>query len=184
MTHARALLLVFFIAIMAWLWYPYLNSNIVASKPENELLVTPDYIAMDLQQSAYNKIGKLSHSVKAQKVEMYQGLGFSHFQYPIFTIYNQQQSWQLTANEATLYENNTLILEGNVVATNQGEASMVEKITAAHIRVDINNKTLLSEQPVVISGPNLTITGKGLHADLNTDIIELNNHTRTTYYDQ
>ncbi|MFC0117753.1 LPS export ABC transporter periplasmic protein LptC [Pseudoalteromonas xiamenensis] len=184
MSHSRALLLVIFLAVMVWLWAPFLSNEQAAQDDKQDVLAQPDYIAMDLRQSMYNNEGQLTHTVNAIKVEMFQELGFSHFQSPTFTLYNQQQNWQLTANEATLYENNTLILEGDVVATNMDNTSMISHINAAHIRVDITNKKMLSEQPVVVSGPNLTITGQGLLADLKTDTIELNNHTRTIYYEK
>ncbi|TMP76803.1 LPS export ABC transporter periplasmic protein LptC, partial [Pseudoalteromonas sp. S983] len=44
--------------------------------------------------------------------------------------------------------------------------------------------TMHSDLPVEIVGPHLNVKGQGLNADLNTDIIELINHTRTIYYDQ
>ncbi|CCQ10384.1 Uncharacterized protein YrbK clustered with lipopolysaccharide transporters [Pseudoalteromonas luteoviolacea B = ATCC 29581] len=184
MNQARVLLLIAFLAILSWLWTPILTQTQDTWKEDADTLARPDYIATDLKQSMFNEQGQLTHTVNAVKVEMFQELGFSHFQAPIFTLYNQEQNWQLTANEATLYENNTLILEGHVVATNMDDTSMISHINAEHIRVDIQNKTMLSEQPVTILGPNLTIKGQGLLADLNTDSIELNNHTRTIYYEK
>lgn len=183
MSHARILLLLIFVAIMSWLWSPFLSQTVAPTNNEQDMFTQPDYIATDLQQSIYSDTGQLTHSVKALKVEMFQELGFSHFQSPIFTLYNQSQNWQLTANEATLYDNNTLILEGDVVATNLDNSSMISHINASHIRVDITTKLMRSEQPVVLSGPKLTMTGQGLIADMNADTIELNNHTRTVYYE-
>lgn len=183
MSPARVLLLVFFMAIMAWLWSPLLFQQDEKADNNQDTLAQPDYIATDLKQTIYSDDGKLTHSVNALKVEMFQELGFSHFQSPIFTLYNQSQNWQLTANEATLYDNNTLILEGDVVATNMDKSSMISHINASRIRLDITTKLMRSEQPVIISGPKLTMTGQGLIADMNADTIELNNHTRTVYYE-
>ena len=117
-------------------------------------------------------------------MELYQQLGFTFFEKPIFTLYNEKQTWRINADEATLYEDKQLILEGNVVAKNLVDNAMIDNINADNIEVDIKALTMRSEQPVVVTGPNLKIVGKGLEADLKTEVIKLINHTRTIYYDQ
>ncbi|MBE0366810.1 LPS export ABC transporter periplasmic protein LptC [Pseudoalteromonas sp. MMG013] len=184
MTINRIALLIIFSMIMGWLWYPYFTHPPSSENGTSDVIAKPDYIATQLQQTIYDETGIRSHTVTADKMELYQELGFSHFEAPIFTLYNGPKNWKITATEATLYENNILILEGNVVAQNLTDKAMITHINADHIRVEIINKLMQSEQPVEITGPDLLITGKGLHADLNTDVIELINHTRTIYYDQ
>ncbi|MBQ4832781.1 LPS export ABC transporter periplasmic protein LptC [Pseudoalteromonas sp. MMG010] len=184
MNSARIVLFVAFTGCMIWLWLPYFTQPTTTQSTDAEILAKPDYTAKALKQTAYDKQGNLSHQVTATKMELYQQLGFTHFEKPIFTLYNNDQTWQINANEASLYENQQLILEGDVVATNMTENAMIEKIHADNIHVDINLLTMSSEQPVIITGPNLKVIGKGLQADLNTEVIELINHTRTIYYDQ
>ncbi|WP_404342446.1 LPS export ABC transporter periplasmic protein LptC [Pseudoalteromonas mariniglutinosa] len=184
MNIARILLSIVFICCMAWLWYPYLSQPINTAVNEEELIAKPDYTATALKQTAYDQKGKISHKVTAEKMELYQQLGFTFFQRPIFTLYNEQQIWQVSAVEATLYENNQLIFEGDVIAKNLTHNGMIENINAENIQVDIKLMTMFSQQPVILTGPNLEITGKGLKADLKAEIVELTNHTRTIYYDQ
>jgi lipopolysaccharide export system protein LptC len=169
---------------MTWLWYPYLTQNDNQLNKQNDVIAKPDYIAMQLQQTSYNETGIKSYTVTADKMELYQELGFSHFTKPVFTLYTGPQNWLISAAEATLYENNTLMLEGNVEAKNLTTGAMINLIKADNIRVEIKERLMQSERPVEITGPSLKINGKGLYADLNTDIIELINHTRTIYYDQ
>jgi len=184
MTVSRVVLLIVFTLTMYWLWSPYLNQSAKQNATPEDIIATPDYVATDLKQTKYAETGQRSYLVEANKMELYQQLGFSHFTAPTFTLFNGPQNWQLTANEATLYENNMLILEGNVKAFNLTEGAMISQINADHIQVDIGKRTMRSDLPVEIVGPHLNITGQGLNADLNTDIIELINHTRTIYYDQ
>ena len=184
MNSARLILSVLFIGFMAWLWLPYFSQTTTTVKNQEDVIAKPDYTAVALKQTAFDAQGKISHKVTAAKMELYQQLGFTYFEKPIFTLYNQQQTWQINAQEATLYENNQLILEGNVVAKNLTNNAMIEHINADNILVDIEHQTMSSEQPVELIGPNLKITGRGLHADLKAEVIELINHTRTIYYDQ
>ncbi len=184
MNSARLILSVLFIACMVWLWYPYFNQTNTEQAVVEDVIAKPDYTAVALKQTAFDEQGKISHKVTAAKMELYQQLGFTYFEEPIFTLYNQQQTWQINAAEATLYENNQLILEGNVTAKNLTDNAMIDHINADNIQVDIELQTMSSEQPVELVGPDLKITGRGLQADLKAEVIELINHTRTIYYDQ
>lgn len=184
MNAARIILSVLFISCMVWLWYPYFTQVNLPQQTEADLIAKPDYTAIELKQTAYDENGKISHKVTAARMELYQELGFTFFDKPIFTLYNDKQTWRINANEATLYEGRQLILEGNVVASNLTDNAMIDKINADNIQVDIKLLTMQSEQPVIVTGPNLKITGKGLEADLKTEVIKLINHTRTIYYDQ
>jgi lipopolysaccharide export system protein LptC len=184
MNAARIILSVLFISCMVWLWYPYFTQVNLPQQTEADIIAKPDYTAIELKQTAYDENGKISHKVTAARMELYQELGFTFFDKPIFTLYNDKQTWRINANEATLYEGRQLILEGNVVASNLTDNVMIDKINADNIQVDIKLLTMQSEQPVIVTGPNLKITGKGLEADLKTEVIKLINHTRTIYYDQ
>ena len=184
MNSARLILCVLFVACMVWLWFPYFNQPTTTIQNREDIIAKPDYTAVALKQTAFDEQGKISHKVTADKMELYQQLGFTYFEKPIFTLYNQEQTWQINANEATLYENDQLILEGDVVAKNLTNNAMIDHINADNIQVDIELQTMSSEQPVELIGPNLKITGRGLHADLKAEVIELINHTRTIYYDQ
>ena len=184
MNAARIILSVLFISCMVWLWYPYFTQVDLPQQTKADIIAKPDYTAIELKQTAYDENGKISHKVTAARMELYQELGFTFFDKPIFTLYNDKQTWRINANEATLYEGRQLILEGNVVASNLTDNAMIDKINADNIQVDIKLLTMQSEQPVIVTGPNLKITGKGLEADLKTEVIKLINHTRTIYYDQ
>ena len=184
MNAARIILSVLFISCMVWLWYPYFTQVNLPQQTEADIIAKPDYTAIELKQTAYDENGKISHKVTAARMELYQELGVTFFDKPIFTLYNNKQTWRINANEATLYEGRQLILEGNVVASNLTDNAMIDKINADNIQVDIKLLTMQSEQPVIVTGPNLKITGKGLEADLKTEVIKLINHTRTIYYDQ
>ena len=184
MNVARIILSVLLISCMVWLWYPYFTQVDIVADEQTQVIARPDYTAIELKQTAYNDQGKVSHKVTAVKMELYQQLGFTFFEKPIFTLYNEQQTWRINADEATLYDDRQLVLEGNVKALNLVDNAMIDTITADSINVDIKLLTMQSQQPVVITGPNLKIIGKGLEADLKTEVIKLINNTRTIYYDQ
>lgn len=181
---ARIALTIIFCIAMAWLWLPHLFTDQKENKPVEPVAVPPDYIATDLKQTNFNTDGVVSHKVMAKKMSMYQSLDFTHFEKPQFTIYSEDGVWQLTADEATLYESERLILEQNVIAKSLTPNAMLDTITAKSVEYSISKKLMTSDTEVKMTGPGLEIIGQGLIANLEQDVVKLINHTKTTYYDQ
>ena len=181
---ARIALTILFTIAMVWLWLPYFFETKKQTPVVEQVASLPDYIATDLKQTNFNDAGAVSHKVMAKKMSMYQDLGFTHFEKPQFTIFSEQGVWQLTADEATLYNNEKLILEQNVVAKSLTTDVMLDTIEAASIEYLISTKVMTSKTEVKMTGPGLEIKGQGLNANLEEQVIQLINHTKTTYYDQ
>lgn len=181
---ARIVLIILFIIIMAGLWLPYFYMPKKAAPKVDEIANVPDYIAIDLKQTNFDQSGRISHQVKASKMSMYQELGFTHFEQPQFTIFSDEGVWQLSAAEATLYDGDKLILEQDVTAQNLTPNAMLNLIQAASIEYLISTKLMTSKTAVTMTGPGLTITGQGLDANLDSEVIKLINHTKTSYYDK
>ncbi len=143
----------------------------------------PDFIAESLESSVYNAQGKLSHVIKAQRMEHYAELEFTHFEYPQYTLFpkNNAHSWQITAKEATLYNNNRVILETRVrlVATNKN--SLIQEINCKYLELDLNSNIISSNQTVMIQGKDFIMYGSGLIVDLNTRQMTLTEHVQTIY---
>ena len=115
---------------------------------------------------------------------MYRELGFTHFENPEFTIFSEQGVWRLSAREATLYDDEKLILEQDVMAESLTPNAMLNTIEATAIEYLISTKLMTSTASVTMKGPGLEIIGQGLNANLEEEVIKLINHTKTTYYDQ
>ncbi|WP_026375883.1 LPS export ABC transporter periplasmic protein LptC [Aestuariibacter salexigens] len=143
----------------------------------------PNYQANNLRTTLYDENGRINHQVTAVEMEHYELLGFVLFKQPQYTLYleSSQQPWQLTAQEGTLYDDNRIQLEDNVVIRSLNPGDFVQQITAEFIEIDLENKTMMSDQPVVISGIEYTINSNGFVADLETKQYELLDHVQTLY---
>lgn len=185
MNLARLILSAIFIATMLWLWYPYLTTSKITAVSTPEIEVFPDYTADALKQTAFDKQGNISHKVTAKKMELYQELGFTHFAEPTFTFFANNEIWTVSADEGTLYENSNdkkLILEQNVTAINLNKESIIQKITALKIEVNIESSVMTSDQPVTLIGPKLRMQGLGLIAHIKDKQLSLTEHTHTELY--
>jgi lipopolysaccharide export system protein LptC len=153
-----------------------------SSAPSTSPLI-PNYKAIKLNSKLYDKSGKLSHEVAADKMEHYEELGFAVFDMPVYTLYlDDGEPWRLTASEGTLYNNNRIQLEKNVRIVNLRTQDFVTEITTEYIEINLQNKTLQSDQLVTIAGPDYLVTSLGLIGNLTTQQYEFKEHVQTIFY--
>jgi len=140
----------------------------------------PNYSALNLNSKLYDNEGKLSHEVAAKKMEHYDELGFAVFENPVYTLFlDNGQPWQVTAMEGTLYNNNRIQLERNVKIVNLSSEEYVKAIATEYIEIDLQSKTLYSDQLVEITGQDYLVTSVGIFGDLITQQYELKEHVKT-----
>ncbi len=143
----------------------------------------PAYKARNLTTTFYDENGNRNHQIFATSMEHYDELGFVLFQQPEYTVYLEQQtsSWQVTAKEGTLYNNDLIQLDSDVVIKSLNEDAFVSTISTEFIEINLDTQKMVSDQPVVIRGTPYTINSNGFKADLETQEYELIDHVQTIY---
>jgi lipopolysaccharide export system protein LptC len=176
-----SLVLVF--AAVLILYLPILlEDDSVQSGPRSDPSLIPNYQAVNLRSQLYDEEGRLSHQVAADKMEHYDALGFAVFENPVYTLFlDDGEPWEVTAQEGTLYANNRIQLEKGVKITNLRSDEYVKQITTEYIEIDIQEKTLSSNEMVTISGVNYDVTSVGLFGNLSTQQYELKEHVQTKF---
>lgn len=183
MNPIRIILIICFIGITTWLWYPHINKPSDTVQSEDDVEFFPDYTADSLTHSQFDESGLLSHKVSAKYMESFDELGFTRFENAIFTIYDHKENnhWKITSDEAVLYDNDRIELEKNVIATNLSDISYIKTIETDYIEVFVNDKKMISNNDIILSGERFTMKGSGLKADMEANTIQLINHVRTIY---
>ncbi|TPV57760.1 LPS export ABC transporter periplasmic protein LptC [Aestuariibacter sp. GS-14] len=150
---------------------------------EDARALTPTYQARNLTTTIYDEEGNRIQQVFSSRMEHYQFLGFVLFLAPQYTIYQTsgEPPWQVVASEGTLYDNNMIQLENNVVIVSKNPDDFVQRVETDYLEIDLDKQSMVSEAHVVISGPEFTIQSNGLTADLLNKTYELNQHVQTTY---
>ncbi|MFD2165018.1 LPS export ABC transporter periplasmic protein LptC [Thalassotalea euphylliae] len=153
------------------------------SQESFEVSLTPDFIAEALKSDIYSESGKLSHKIDAQRMEHYAGLSFTHFEFPQYTLYPNDDSppWQLAASEGTLYNNNRVVLKNRVILEATEPNSLIQEIHCKYLELDLNTNIISSDQTILIQGKDFTMYGSGLIIDLNTKQMTLTEHVQTIY---
>lgn len=143
----------------------------------------PTYQAKNLRSALYDEDGRLTHRIFASEMEHYDQLGFVFFKQPHYSIYldDEEEPWELRAEEGTLYDDNRIQLEQNVVIQTTNKDNFVRTISTDFIQVNLDKRTMSSDQPVIIKGVDYEISSQGLEGNLNTKQYELQQHVQTVY---
>ncbi len=153
--------------------------------PEQQRIdaLQPAYKARNLTTTFYDDEGNRNHQIFATSMEHYDQLGFVLFQQPEYTIYLEQQtsSWQVTAQEGTLYNDDLIQLDSDVLIKSLNDDAFVSTISTEFIEINLDTQKMVSDQPVVIRGTPYTINSNGFKADLKTQEYELIDHVQTIY---
>jgi lipopolysaccharide export system protein LptC len=142
----------------------------------------PNYQATKMRSTLYDKSGQINHQVFAQKMENFDLLGFTLFKQPNYLLFAQSlHPWRVDAQEGTLYEDQRIQFETNVEITSLDEHGYIQVIRTNFVEVNLAEKTMYSDQPVEIVGPNYVINSNGFTANLETQRYELLDHVKTVY---
>ena len=183
MTRVTGIAVTFFIIAIAT--YGVIEWQQATQKKEQNITdeMTPDFIAETLNSNIYNAKGKLTYIINAQRMEHYEGLSITHFEFPQYTLFskNNETPWKLKANEGTLYSNNRVRLENRVTLKATDPTSLIQKIHGRYLELDLNTNIISSEQTIVIEGEDFTMYGSGLIIDLNTKQMTLTEHVQTIF---
>lgn len=143
----------------------------------------PNYQARNMKSVFYAESGSVNHEVFANAMEHYDILGFTLFEQPEYTIYTDETDspWQINAVEGTLYGDERIELEQNVLIKSLNQQDFVQVITTSYVEIDLIKKTAQSDQPVQIRGEDYVISGNGFKVNLLTRKLELIDHVETIY---
>ncbi|OKY26129.1 MULTISPECIES: LPS export ABC transporter periplasmic protein LptC [Thalassotalea] len=145
--------------------------------------ITPDFIAESLKSEAFSLLGSLTYRIDARRMEHYNELAVTYFEYPKYTLYPKDSDvpWKISANEGTLYNSNRVKLENNVLLISTDEKSLIREIHGKYLELDLNTNIISSENRIEIKGVDFAMQGTGLIIDLNTKQVTLTQHEQTIY---
>ena len=176
-------ILILFIIVLAIYVPGWIETEPDVAVSDQDEAWQPNYQASNMRSTFYNKLGEINHLVFARKMEHYQLLGFTSFEQPQYTIYvsSEPNPWRVTADEGTLYEDNLIRLETDVEIITTDSQGFVRKITTSFLEINLDEKTMMSDQAVKIEGQNYVINSNGFTANLETQQYEFKDHVQTVY---
>ena len=184
MNRWRLLITVLFMLAMSGMWYLGKDTPPARQAEQSDTSQRPDYVAVNLQRTVYDKDGRRTQSLSARKMTYYERENRAEFEAPQFTLEsktNQGSRWQISAQSGILHDNRTLLLNNDVDAVNSVQTDFINRIQGENFAIDIEATTMTSEHPVKMTGDGILITGSGMATDLNTKQIDLIKHAQTIF---
>ncbi len=172
-----------FTCVLGLYFYPFNQSTTLTDDVSTQTLFeTPTYRAENLTSKLYAQDGKLSHEVFATVMEHYETLGFMVFEQPLYTIYvDAGQPYKISADEGTLFTNNIVRLEKNIVIKSLNQSDFIQQITTDFIEIDLTTNTLYSDSEVRMTGAEFSMLSKGLNGDMQAKKFNLTGHVKTVF---
>jgi lipopolysaccharide export system protein LptC len=179
MRKVFVILVLLLVMFASYLWFQPDDSNF--SLVDQEL--RPDYIANDITRTLYDAEGYITDSVTAERLEHFELLGFTQFEQPIYTLYNNQHlpSWTAHSQQATWYPEDRIILQQQVVIESLLANELIERIETDTLEMLFPDNRLQNKQPVRVQGKGFYIEGVGIQADLTDKTLQLLQHNKTVY---
>jgi lipopolysaccharide export system protein LptC len=174
------LVLVVIVVLTAWTTLSYQPGN-TTNKIHRPL---PDAFMEDVVAIVMDKQGKPLLKIVTPKMAYFSTKDSSHLIDPVLTIYRKSpQPWFITSKFAeTSYGIDNLDFSEDVTihhsADQQSPATLIK---TPKLRVNLNEQTAETKEPITLTQPNLIVTATGMQADINSGDIKLLSEARGEY---
>ena len=146
-----------------------------------------NYFIEGSQTKRFTTEGKLESILNAKALEHYEDIHVTLFEKPHITVFSQKEDsgWIIHAEEGILnHDNNMILLEQQVTLMSSRPQDPIQSLKTSTL--DLNYDTMIahSSEWVKLTGQNLTLSGKGLFADLEEEHIYLQQEIKGVYENQ
>ena len=132
----------------------------------------------DVQLEEYDKTGLLKHVVKSSKLKHLNDTE-NQLDNPFILYYKDNQPWEISAKKAILTNNGKMIeLIGNVDIQQFQNHKLISQLKTEQLYYFPDSKQIQTEQPVIYTTQNLSLKSTGFKADLNKEIVQLDNKSQ------
>ena len=179
---------ILFIALTAaFILWVYVKPEIkVPATPEH----TPSYIADDVISNHYDLNGFNDYRLIADKMTNFAEDDSTLFENPKVLIYSENKEtkvktiWQLTSKQGILYQQQKLLLSGDVLVENLTKDQLVQTMATEQATLMLGIKEITSDLEVVWTGPQMRQQGVGMWASLITEEMKLNSNIKAIYLNE
>ncbi|WP_303290643.1 LPS export ABC transporter periplasmic protein LptC [Marinobacter sp. SS5-14b] len=143
----------------------------------------PDGFIVQADYRTWDEQGNPKIRMTSPRIEQFDSRNLAAMEQPRATLYGEgdPMPWIIEADKGSLQQNNELVhLNGNVVVSRQLQGSEATLKTQA---LTLNNaeRTVYTDQPVVMSEPHGTTQATGMKAWIDDRILELNSRVEGQY---
>ncbi len=147
----------------------------------NDTSHLPDYQISHITGIQFNEQGLPERTIQADSLSHYNEQDLSIIKHPIIILYQQQAAWQLTAQQASLSKDNTIVTLQNEVLAKQLNRPTPLQFSTQSLTANQKMQTLQTDSPVIVSTPQGQISSLALQADMQQGTVHFMGQVRGTY---
>ena len=176
-------IIILFCAVALVYFLPFTTSpEKSADRPETIDLLTPTYRAEGIKSRLYGTDGVLIHQVSASEMNHFTDLGFMVFTQPEYDIFVADGTeYAINADSATLYEDNRIVLEDNIIIQSLNIDDFIRQINAQYLQMDMVSKDINSDTLIELTGAEFSMLSNGLTGNLARKQFALIDHVKTEF---
>lgn len=190
--NRRSIIVILLVALIAAiiLLNAFDDEDVAEQGMETEQLI-PDFTATGLETRVFESDGRLAQQIRADRMAHFSALNLTELESPVYITYLDEGDvdrsetgsiWEVSAQNGRYYEGDRLELESEVLIINRSNTGYINEIRTDFISIDLQNRTMYTDSPVTIQGPQFNINGNAMRVDLEAQQLELIHHVETIYY--
>ncbi|WP_432456009.1 MULTISPECIES: LPS export ABC transporter periplasmic protein LptC [unclassified Agarivorans] len=170
----------FMVALVLWQLSPSDTQQLTETREINK----PNFIAEQLYSVSFGEQGRPRYRIYAEQMAYFEQLKHTTFSQPKILVYPdpKQPVWQIVADQATVQQQHTVMLNDNVVIKNLSRSKYVRDLITDSLEIDLQNETMHSDKLVTVYGPSYELYGRGMNGDLANEIVTLLNDIEAVYH--
>jgi len=172
-----------FLLIAAWVYFqPWVETEQPAAQPQQSY--SADYVANKLYTRRFDGQGRVQTWVYADSMESFEDTGMTLVSKPSIRYYTYEQfsPWLVNASEGSFFSDKQEIqLQGGVHLTGTGDLSQIQQVQTDYMVLDLAQQLIYTDHPIEASGPQLSMKGIGMRADMKNKQISILEAVEATY---
>ncbi|MFT5140194.1 MAG: LPS export ABC transporter protein LptC [Lysobacterales bacterium] len=152
-------------------------------QPTRGLDTKLDFALQDFEYQFFDVEGQPSFSLIAPTLSNNASTGISEVQHPVFNFIDQENSWEIVAESATVSADKEHILLNGDVHIRRPATGMADSldISTAELMIDVGPKTASSKMPVHMIEGNNIMEAVGFRVNMKSNRFQLQNKVKLTY---
>lgn len=181
--NRMTLIAALFLLVAGWIYFqPWMDAEQPEASPQQTY--SADYVANNLYTRSFDIDGRLQTWVYADRMESFQDIGLTLFTEPAIRYYTYERfsPWLVNASEGSFFPDKQEIqLQGSVRLTGTGEASQIQEVQTDYMVLELDKQLIYTDHPITAQGPQLTMKGIGMRADMQSKQISILEAVEATY---
>lgn len=173
------------VALLLAMFFHHSQVNPIYPSDEIDKLskLSPVHTVKKSSTLVYNPLGKLLYKLESEEVTYSPEESTSSVKKPVVTLYSDQAlpRWRLHATQGDMARDNIIYLRKDVRLDSLVNDSVIRRIKADNLSVNLNTQKVFSDSRVELFGHNFACVSMRINYNLREKVAELHNDVITKY---